>query len=875
MTEALLLSLIAGPCRDARKNGVGPVAIGVQSETRWQGPEEITVDEEQLRVWQCDSVLEARELLAEHLGERMVLVTHLGLKELGADVEARFLRHRLFQVEAWDLLRTRFNARSFDSSLNGKAALARAAVEALGASSPDPAPAGVLTAEAAWKVVLDRKLGIAEARPDVRALLEWALNAESAARWKAFPPELKSLLESWIKAYLGDWVDPFWGCLDAGYGQSAMAIGFVLDVLRQQPNDPQERVSLAQALGRLERFVGGKALSARAQQVWADASAQWAGAVSQPGRFGDVAPVLTNAEALLDGVGAGNQCDLSRWLPRGFNVRLLAAARATSEAPASVEETLRYLEDHYIWQWSRTEADLMDRARMAARLARWLVTSVQENTEWPAPVSNYQRSGAWVDVARQTLLTGDGPEPVLKSWLVLLDRVKVRRERENTLFAQCLAIATQRNSTADAGVPVEQVLERIVAPWGKERVLFIVMDGMSIAVWRELQREVEGRTWLSWSWNEGAPLPPAIAALPSVTTVSRCSLLSGRLAVGGQDAEKRGFSENPALAAVSKGSHPPVLFHKDEVGAGASNLSDSVRKEIRSDQRRVVGVVLNVIDDSLGGPDQRVFRWGVDQIPILRTLLSEAETSGRAVILTSDHGHVLDRGAVLRRQGGSDRYRVADGTPVAPDEVLVEGTRVLEAGGRVVALATEGVRYSAARKLGYHGGVTPQECLIPLAVLATENRGPEGWFPVAEEHPVWWYPESAQPTVPSVQKSRKTRARAEGPLLEGLIVSEPDWIRDFAAGELLAEQLRIAGGRLEISKVEIAVRALVSRNGVMMKPAFAQSMEIPLFRVDGLLSNLQRVVNVDGYPVLSVDSSQTVRLDISLLKTQFGLPTGA
>jgi hypothetical protein len=31
------------------------------------------------------------------------------------------------------------------------------------------------------------------------------------------------------------------------------------------------------------------------------------------------------------------------------------------------------------------------------------------------------------------------------------------------------------------------------------------------------------------------------------------------------------------------------------------------------------------------------------------------------------------------------------------------------------------------------------------------------------------------------------------------------------------------------------------------------------------------VLNVDGYPVVSVDDSETVRLDIDLLKKQFGL----
>jgi hypothetical protein len=125
-----------------------------------------------------------------------------------------------------------------------------------------------------------------------------------------------------------------------------------------------------------------------------------------------------------------------------------------------------------------------------------------------------------------------------------------------------------------------------------------------------------------------------------------------------------------------------------------------------------------------------------------------------------------------------------------------------------------------------------------------------------------------------VKKPAKGKVKAETPLLEGVPFLEKDWIAGLAASEVLAEQLQIAGGRLEVAKVEAAVRALVARNGVLLRAAFAKQMDLPLFRVDGFLSSLQRLLNIDGYPVLSVDASQTVRLDIQLLKTQFALPMG-
>jgi hypothetical protein len=87
--------------------------------------------------------------------------------------------------------------------------------------------------------------------------------------------------------------------------------------------------------------------------------------------------------------------------------------------------------------------------------------------------------------------------------------------------------------------------------------------------------------------------------------------------------------------------------------------------------------------------------------------------------------------------------------------------------------------------------------------------------------------------------------------------------------------MEVFGGRLKREHVEQAVRALTERNGVQMKPALAQRLAVPPIRVDGILASLQRILNVDGYPVLTIDSSQTVRLNLALLREQFALNEGA
>jgi hypothetical protein len=121
------------------------------------------------------------------------------------------------------------------------------------------------------------------------------------------------------------------------------------------------------------------------------------------------------------------------------------------------------------------------------------------------------------------------------------------------------------------------------------------------------------------------------------------------------------------------------------------------------------------------------------------------------------------------------------------------------------------------------------------------------------------------------EPTAKPKARRAEPLFEGVAGIERDWVRELLDGPAFAEQMRIAGGRLDGARAEQALRALVAHNRVLMKPALAQRVDLPQFRIDGFLSNLQRVLNVDGYLVVSVDDSDTVRLDIDLLKKQFGL----
>jgi hypothetical protein len=514
-------------------------------------------------------------------------------------------------------------------------------------------------------------------------------------------------------------------------------------------------------------------------------------------------------------------------------------------------------------------------------LSRWLDQPTKTVAILDEAATLYLRDGSWVDWARHQLLSGDEPEAVGRSYRRLYDRVTGRREQENRGFATLLKAATAANQLG-LGLPIEHVLDRVVAPLARKvqaGVLVIVMDGMSIPVLRELSPDLARHGWLEWMPAKTETWGFAITALPSTTSFSRASLLCGALTPGTQNVERRGFEEHSGLRAAGKSAFPPVLFLKDELGASGSDLAEIVRVEIGNSNRKVVGVVVNVVDDSLEGPEQLAIRWTLDQVPVLRALLSEARDAGRAVILLSDHGHVLDHGSTLsRRQDASDRWRPASADPnPSADELVVCGPRVLVDGQHFVAPMTESLRYTPNRRQGYHGGLTPQECLAPISVVAPSVVRIEDWQMQPATPPDWWFDtaeEVAIPGSPTVSGKGRPKPRPALPLFEA-VPKPADWVAILLTSEVFVQQMEVFGGRLKRDQVEQVLRLLVDRNGVQMKSALTQRLGIPPIRIDGFLASVQRILNVDGYPVLTSDASQTIRLNLRLLREQFETSKGA
>jgi hypothetical protein len=385
--------------------------------------------------------------------------------------------------------------------------------------------------------------------------------------------------------------------------------------------------------------VGNQPLNATLIRQWNDASEQWAARLCGGGRVNEVREELARADRILESIGASEYAAASRWSPLGFQQRLTGFASALNGGdPGQLRQAFAAVNTHEAASRLEELRGRRDRAEMAARLCRWLDRMADTAATLDAAVDQYLRGGAWVDWARHQLLAGDEPEAVSRSYRRLFDRATERREQENRVFAGLLAAATAANQFGARAILIENVLDRVVAPPARivpAGVLAVVMDGMSWAVLRELSPDLARHGWLEWVPLNGDGFGCALAALPSVTSFSRASLLCGSLVSGGQATEKRGFEEHDGLRAIGRSSFAPVLFHKDEIGASGGDLAEAARLEIRNPNRKVVGAVVNVVDDSLEGPEQLAIRWTLDQVPVLRALLSEARDAGRIVEKTN------------------------------------------------------------------------------------------------------------------------------------------------------------------------------------------------------------------------------------------------
>lgn len=915
---------------EAIAKGYDGGVLGVQAEPSWDGPERFVHVGQAVRVATCPSTLAVWEALRERGGNGwLVLLTPRDVGDLGGGALTHLVWHRLRTPDPWQAVQQRFAAASLDPALYQHSKHRDVATGLLAAMPHDgwpPAPGGVLTRDHALDAVVRAQLQLVErgVEVDVTAVLEWSLNPSSPAALAdlraAVGDSLTDSVIDWLAERCGSASDPVRTLLREGRVFDLVPLGLIAGLFSS--DDP----AVARAVG---HFEGTYRLGRMRPEVLKAWHADAVGLTTQTLPEDVARRVLETATVRLRELEISELAETSELLPAGLQARLAELAReirrllptpgdvAASDSGADaafdtpiVAANLAAVERAWTLVCEHHLADSDDSARAFAagiRLVRWLASEVTAAGDLPTLIDRQVSADAWVDSAINDLIRGTADADLAGALGTILQLSRLRRDRHDRAFGAALAASEEPDQ-----LTVERVLPEVVVPLSKQQpALMLVIDGLSVAVAADLAADAARIGWVEYAVPGHSRRAGALAVLPTLTEFSRCSLLSGELRSGAEDAERRGFAElvkKAALGAPDAGDRADVpLFHKKELDTAPHGqaLAPQIQTAIAdTDNRPLVAAVLNTVDDMLHHTDPGGTDWTLQTIRHLRPLLEAARRAGRTVIITSDHGHVIERrdGELRKHEATHGSRARADQGSVGEGEVRVSGPRVLTGEGKAVLAVNERVRYGPLNA-GYHGGGSPAEVVVPVMVLhAGEARDGVALTTMGNVEPAWWQPTSTgdMPESPAVRVESEVRKPTVKELQEpsggeGLFeISEavpPEMVRpepvtaptDTAAIKLaravtsskaFAQQRAIAG-RVPVTddKITALLTALLSApDRRISAQQAAGELGVASNRLRGALPLLKRVLDVEGYVVLNYEQeSADVVLDEAMLREQFGV----
>ncbi len=954
-----------------RKDYRGGV-LGVRAKPEWPGAPTFTYGDSTVRVVACGSALAVREALLDRRGDQwLVVLTDRTDEDLGAGVVAHFIGYRLRTPDPWEAVRLKFAATGIDPALTTPASHRQVATALLAATPPagwPPAPAGILTRDHALGTVARAYLGLSDPVVDLISVLRWTVDQGLSARVadlrELAGDVLTDAVLAWAAGRAGSVAGPLLHLLRAGEARDVVPLGLVAGLLADAciarpagrdagPDSEAARIA-RDGLIRLEPRLGGGAQSLAALSSWsAEAEALIAELIRDPAGHVRGETMLARADEVLRSVQAEPAAAGSDLLPAGLARRLAGLAGALRSALGQAAATARSSGDAQSGRaglaaveaaWGLVAAHHLagrdqrtPRFHGAVRLARWLsATSALPAVEsdgqtLAALIDRYSDEDAWADSAINDAAEGVSDPGQGAALEAVLEAARVRRAAHDAAFATALAAVTSTEGRIPAGSGrtawyLEDLLPEVVLPLARKApVLLLVLDGMSAGVCAEIVSSVLERAGDGWA---EALLPgqarrgAALAVLPTITEVSRASLLSGELRTGGQDAEDRGFE---ALWRTH-GLPGAALFHKkplDSARPGHAIATDIASAIADVTGQPLIACVLNTIDDALDRSDPGGTEWTAEAVRHLLPLLDRARYAGRVVILTADHGHVVER-----RQGTQRPYpemssgRSRPGSPPAGvGEIMLTGERVLLHDHRAVLAVDEQLRYGPL-KAGYHGGAASAEVVVPVVALVAGAVPEESDLLLAPPQQPSWWTGPAGPTAGSslgagpaerhdlgVQfpaapvADRRLRSRpgetmptlfdvpsavelaAEGPAghpgqpgAAGPAISPASAAATLATaviGSVAYAGQKTIAGRLSVtdSQVRQLLETLLAAPAHRLSPTqAAAALAVAPALLRGAILHAQQVLNVEGYAVLRVDSDgATIVLDEPLLREQFGV----
>ncbi|GAA4742163.1 BREX-2 system phosphatase PglZ [Amnibacterium soli] len=879
VTETALREHLTTWLTDARRRSR---TILVRAQPAWSGAPALEISGEKVRIVEGVSGLAALDAMrAADKNEFVAVLTALTEAELGTPVVLEVEKQRVTDLDEWNVLPALFGVR--DAPARPVRDLGSWVPRFLTSLRHDrgfpPAPGGVLTADHVVRSALVALLGLhrLDALESSTALAPLD-DAGVRARLDELGQDAREGFIRAVATHVDSHLAMALRAVTAPGRVSAISVGLVVGELWAAGATPPD-ATVAAARVRAERYIGPTPSAVAAQRYGASAkliTQRWLADGDQHSR-----EVLEQAEALCGDLGWTEGAAASDFLPAGLRARVAAFAASIEAAAAApnprasltVDDALTAIEAHGA---RATFARSSATARMAARLVRWLVQTAPPTPGLTAAMLSYATDGAWAERALGDIWDGDTDRGLAQAYRTLAHAVQAVRRQQDAAAAATL---TGELVADDAVLPIESLLSRLVVPLTtRDRVLLIVLDGMSAPTGVEIAAGLPAQGWTELVQAATLRRGAALAVLPTVTEYSRTSLFAGELLAGNQQIEKSRFA-----AAVGG-----IVFHKDDLRAEAGHaLPPAVSDAIADSGRKVVGVVLNTIDDSLASADADSLRWTLHSVAHLEAVLAAAQNAGRTIILTSDHGHVVERGSELRSVPQSPaRWRDASTGPSGAHERLVTGPRVLAPGGTAVLAVSDGLRY-ASKKAGYHGGASLAELTIPLIVIKPRGvQNPDGWVEAPPQEPTWWN-EPARASVempPAPVKPTRSRTTKVPVSSAALFDLEPDAaMTPGPSGRSIGERLidspiykarrGIAGRHPVDDSVAVTIlTTLTTAGGRAHRDTLAVRAAVPGTTMAGLLAALRRVLNVDGYPVIDMDADgATVVLDLKLLEEQFEL----
>lgn len=901
-------------------------------------PDKLTVDDITVTVRECSSALAIYDAMYnEPQTHGLAIITDCDEEGLGNDILNYVVGHRVRKPKAWESLKNLFNSTSISNDLytmDHADAVAEGLLAVL-PTDPNPEASDTVNATRAFTAVAQSCLGITTPS-SAREILIWSRNHNAASLVKQLAQQGKSALQKayldWQKTTLGSrglLINPI-ATVDAHKIHGLLPLCLATHILLQptsapsNPDSEDERAlpePVKLALAKLEHrwSVSGSPERETLRLVGNDAKDLIHTMLLSENQRAEACTILTETDALLNEVAEVHTYQHSTLSPAAWNQQVRQCAQAAATDTTNVETAWQACTQHVL---ATIESETSTALHSAVRLNRWLHTHRSDHapTNLAEATQRQININAWVDTATNIVHHGSTDTNVSAAYAHLLNNVAAIRDQHDREFAHYLTKhgATSADLNNRGLLGVENLINDVLLPLTAAKpTLLLILDGMSGAAAVTIADDMQHKNWHELTPNGSARRQAALSVLPSLTEHSRTSLLCGALTSGDSSKEKTGFRD-----ATHK--YHGIAFHKRDfrdVNAG-EKLSSTVNRAIAdTDKHRTVACVLNAIDDSLDKGNPSRTRWNTTNVDYLAEVLRAARAAGRVVIITADHGHILERPRtkfVATPEATSARSKPFSDNPT-DTETLVTGDRVLphdETGtGQAILAVHEGLRYASGKE-GYHGGASPAEVVVPVMVfdqvtdVNPTTESPWGTFDIAPPlHPKWWLtarhiPEAdqsshitspgAQKTTPTAQVSNRRHKPVpenQGSLFDqqasavpkGTVPSAPQpltgtkttaslgiRITKSATYKALPESTR---NRAQVQDRLVALVDALDQapSNRLPKQHIAQELNLALPRLTGALSTIESLLNVEGYQILMIEDDIVI-LDVPLLREQFELP---